>query len=96
VACGDDSSGTKISYFVDTSTGKIKWKSKGGNYDYVLFENEVFWPRKKGCDVLDLDTGRLRRGLPGPRHFDCTVVRVTHDWIYTSNSKGEILRWRAR
>lgn len=96
VVCGDDSSGTKTSYFVDTSDGKVKWKTRGGNYDYLFFENEVFWPRNKGCDVLDVDTGRLKRHLPGPRHVDSTLVRVTRDWIYTSNSKGEILRWRAR
>ena len=99
---------SRISYhFVDISTGKLLWtdpnRLKTSTFPhgettncFSVGESEFVCPQKTTCEVLDMLTGRLKRRLPGPRQDDGQILRVTHDWIYTTNLQGEIYRWRAR
>lgn len=83
--------------FVDAATGKLLWQTT--KYDVskrAMSNDEIFVPEKNNCRVLDLFTGRPKRELSFPRHSDGEILRVTPDYIYTLNTKAEILRWHAR
>lgn len=81
--------------FVDTSTGRVKWTASGNSSLYYHTGEEILLLGQRGCDILDVNTGRSMRHLPGPCKGD-KVLRATPDYIYTLSAKSEILRWRAR
>ncbi len=81
--------------FVDTATGKILWNTTDDISESSFYDDEIFILGKTNCEILDNATGRLKRHLPGPCQSDGAIMRVTPDYIYTMNYKGEILRWRA-
>ena len=88
---------TNLFSFVDSSTGKVLWQIQRNNASpYLIEDSEVLFSTSERCEVFDLFTGHLKRQLAGPRESDGDIVRTTHDYIYTFNSKNEIWRWRAR
>ena len=85
-------------HFVDSATGKLLWSDQAQEQEANRIfpdDSEVVIRRQKSCEVRDLLTGHLKRRLPGPRLNDGLLLRITHDWIYTTNTTG-ISRWRAR
>ncbi|BCM90115.1 hypothetical protein IAD21_01966 [Abditibacteriota bacterium] len=89
-------------YFLDSTTGKVRWTEDNSVQITDLFLADLFigteaivLPKRNNCEVRDVATGRVLRQLPGPRESDSQILRVTPDYIYTQNAKGEIFRWRA-
>ena len=82
--------------FVDTSTGKVNWRTDSNIDPSAMCGDEIVFPRKDDCEVRGIFTGKTKRRLVGPRQSEGRVVRVTPDYIYTLNSRNQILRWRAR
>lgn len=87
-------------HFVDSTTGKLLWTDTFEDVEmkshFSSQGSEIVIRRQNNCEVRDLSTGKLKRRLPGPRSSDGLLLRVTRDWIYTTNDAQQILRWRAR
>ena len=81
--------------FVDTTTGKVRWKTKENPTPHYRTGDELVVPDATGCAILDINTGLPKRHLPGPLTKD-RLLLATPEYIYTLNDKREILRWRAR
>lgn len=81
---------------LDTTTGKLLWKCSSVTLSFSDDGQQVAVPLAAGCELRNSATGEVVKRLRSPRLGDGNILRFNSDWIYTLNSKNEVLRWRAR